>query len=191
MKKISSSKNSVDTKCFAGRQLLPGSEEQQYQKLRQHKVIMQKYIYSFSFIADRRAAFDPPVNLSADLGDQKAVPTHANETRHLQNTEHRFLRNCCQPQGLPMCKQHAEDATRFGRAGEELHKCILEPAQISNQPWRSFNEAGMCRFGPIQVDTDKRPSDEEQRQGDEKLRCDDNYAKECGIHDLCFAWNCR
>jgi hypothetical protein len=23
------------------------------------------------------------------------------------------------------------------------------------------------------------------------LRCDDNYAKECGIHDLCFAWNCR
>jgi hypothetical protein len=30
---------------------------------------MQKYIYSFSFIADRRVAFDPPVNLSADLGD--------------------------------------------------------------------------------------------------------------------------
>ncbi len=128
---------------------------------------MQKYIYSFSFIADRRAAFDPPVNLSADLGDQKAAPTHANETRHLQNTEHRFLRNCCQPEGLPMCKQHAEDATRFGRAGEELHKCVLAPAQISNQPRRSFNE------------------------GEEKLRCDDNYAKECGIHDLCFAWNCR
>jgi hypothetical protein len=152
---------------------------------------MQKYIYSFSFIADRRAAFDPPVNLSADLGDQKAAPTHANETRHLQNTEHRFLRNCCQPEGLPMCKQHAEDATRFGRAGEELHKCVLEPAQISNQPRRSFNEAGICRFGPIQVDTDKQPSDEEQRQGEEKLRCDDNYAKECGIHDLRFAWNCR
>ena len=51
---------------------------------------MQKYIYSFSFIADRRVAFDPPVNLSADLRDEKAVPAHANETRHLQNTEHRF-----------------------------------------------------------------------------------------------------
>jgi hypothetical protein len=48
---------------------LPGSEEQQYQKFMQHKVIMQKHIYSFSFIADRRVAFDPPVNLSADLGD--------------------------------------------------------------------------------------------------------------------------
>jgi hypothetical protein len=81
--------------------------------------------------------------------------------------------------------------TRFGRAGEELHKCVLGPAQISNQPRRSFNEAGICRFGPIQVDTDKQPSDEEQRQGEEKLRCDDNYAKECGIRDLCFAWNCR
>jgi hypothetical protein len=59
---------------------LPGSEEQQYQKLRQHKVIIQNHIYSFSFIAERRVAFDPPVNLPADLGDQKAVPAHANET---------------------------------------------------------------------------------------------------------------
>jgi hypothetical protein len=41
------------------------------------------------------------------------------------------------------------------------------------------------------VDTDKRRSDEERCQGDKKLRCDDNYAKECGIHDLCFTWNCR
>ena len=44
---------------------------------------MQKYIYSFSFIADRRVAFDPPVNLSADLGDQKAVPTHAKRNQTL------------------------------------------------------------------------------------------------------------
>src|SRR5260221_13620079 len=116
---------------------------------------MQKYIYSFSFIADRRAAFDPPVNLSADLGDQKAVPAHANETRHLQNTEHRFLCDCSQPEGLPMCKQHAEDATRFGRTGEELHKCILEPAQVSNEPRRSFNETGIVRFGQLQVVTIK------------------------------------
>src|SRR5258708_23187350 len=85
MKKISSSKNSVDTKCFAGRQLLPGSEEQQYQKLTQHKAIMQQYIYSFSFIADRRAAFDPPVNLSADFADQKIVPTHSHESTHIHN----------------------------------------------------------------------------------------------------------
>ena len=126
------------------------------------------------FSADRRVAFDPPVNLSADFGHQKAVPAHANEK-----------------EGLPMCNQHAEDETRFGQAGEELHKCIFEPAQVLNEPRRSFNETGISRFGPIQVDTDKRPSDEEQRQSDEKLRCDDNYAKECGIHDLCFAWNCR
>jgi hypothetical protein len=40
------------------------------------------------FSADRRVAFDPPVNLSADFGHQKAVPAQANETRHLKNREH-------------------------------------------------------------------------------------------------------
>ena len=71
-----------------------------------------------------------------------------------------------------MCNQHTEDATRFVRAGEELHKCIFQRAQVSNEPRRYFGETGICRFGPIQVDTDKPPSDEEQRQGDEKLRRD-------------------
>src|SRR6202022_2668571 len=121
--------------------------------------------------ADRRVAFDPPVNLSADFGDQKAVPAHANETRHLQNREHPpskthrqnvrfaapilfeldFLCDCCQPEGLPMCNQHAEDETRFGRAGEELHKCIFEPAQVLNEPRRSFNETGISRFRSIRI----------------------------------------
>jgi len=73
-----------------------------------------------------------------------------------------------------MCNQHTEDATRFVRAGEELHECIFQRAQVSNEPQRHFGETGTCRFGPIQIDTDKRPSDEEQRQGDEKLRRDYN-----------------
>ena len=81
------------------------------------------------FSADRRVAFDPPINLSADFGDQKAVPAQANEIRHLQDTEHRpsnahrqhvgfaasilfaldFLCDCCQPERLPMGNQHAKD----------------------------------------------------------------------------------
>jgi hypothetical protein len=32
---------------------------------------------------------DPPVNLYADFGDHKGVPSHADEARHLQNAEHR------------------------------------------------------------------------------------------------------